>query len=360
MALRYWRGQSQDFSAPINWSATSGGPGGASVPTSADDVIFDNSALNKTINTYNKSTNLTCRNFYVNSSGYIFMATDSDGGTVHVYGNVHIEHSIQETGVGVSQGMILHMMGNSSVTLRVPEPSRFMLRLSGTGRTITLSGDVSIVTDAVRGMPMAAHWSGESYPLSNVRASSGSITIDTNGNDFNVSGIEALSTASLTIVGDIRSHAVPTEIPLSGHSITQHTISGLSKVSVTGDIYLMRGDDRAFTLKNVSLGGIINTTTGAPHPSSEPPHSISADASTPTQSITKTSGTILLENVKLKNTIVSGGANFRAPTNLGNVDEGGNTGWNFSPLRVAVKKDDEWLYTLLDGKLNKGGVLVDL
>jgi hypothetical protein len=49
MATRYWVGGSGtwDASDTTNWSASSGGAGGASVPTSADDVVFD-SASNAT------------------------------------------------------------------------------------------------------------------------------------------------------------------------------------------------------------------------------------------------------------------------------------------------------------------------
>jgi hypothetical protein len=43
MANRYWVGGSGtwDPTSTTHWSASSGGSGGASVPTSADDVIFD-------------------------------------------------------------------------------------------------------------------------------------------------------------------------------------------------------------------------------------------------------------------------------------------------------------------------------
>ena len=49
MATRYWVGGSGTWTASntANWSASSGGPGGASAPTSVDDVVFD-SASNAT------------------------------------------------------------------------------------------------------------------------------------------------------------------------------------------------------------------------------------------------------------------------------------------------------------------------
>jgi hypothetical protein len=46
MADRYWRGGTGTWntSSTTNWSATSGGSGGASVPTASDNVIFDQAA----------------------------------------------------------------------------------------------------------------------------------------------------------------------------------------------------------------------------------------------------------------------------------------------------------------------------
>ncbi len=41
MATRYWVGGAGNWSSTTKWSATSGGASGASVPTSADDAIFD-------------------------------------------------------------------------------------------------------------------------------------------------------------------------------------------------------------------------------------------------------------------------------------------------------------------------------
>jgi hypothetical protein len=61
MADRYWRGGSGtwDATTTTNWSATSGGAGGASAPTSADNVIF-NSASNATLYTVTIGTNAAC------------------------------------------------------------------------------------------------------------------------------------------------------------------------------------------------------------------------------------------------------------------------------------------------------------
>lgn len=51
--------------------------------------------------------------------------------------------------------------------------------------------------------------------------------------------------------------------------------------------------------------------------------------------LTKTSGTVITNYLTISNSVAAGGATWRAPTNYGNVDGGGNSGWNFSPLVSA-------------------------
>ena len=78
MANRYWVGGTDnwDGTAGSKWSATSGGTGGASVPTSSDDVFFDANSGNYTITVTGAGTanfnNLNCTGFtgtLVNNSG---------------------------------------------------------------------------------------------------------------------------------------------------------------------------------------------------------------------------------------------------------------------------------------------------
>lgn len=80
MADRYWVGgtASWDGTAGTKWAATSGGPGGESVPTSADDVFFDNLSTGTvtvaTGNTGAKSINCTGFTGTMTGSGSISVA----------------------------------------------------------------------------------------------------------------------------------------------------------------------------------------------------------------------------------------------------------------------------------------------
>ncbi len=72
MATRYWRGGTGSWTnvATANWSATSGGAGGASAPTLADDVIFDAGSNTGTgAFTVTVSTGAVCRNISFGGAG---------------------------------------------------------------------------------------------------------------------------------------------------------------------------------------------------------------------------------------------------------------------------------------------------
>jgi len=72
MATRYWRGGTGTWTSAstTNWSATSGGAGGASAPTLADDVIFDAGSNTGTgAFTVTISTGAVCRDISFGGAG---------------------------------------------------------------------------------------------------------------------------------------------------------------------------------------------------------------------------------------------------------------------------------------------------
>lgn len=85
MADRYWVGGTGtwDSSNTANWSDTSGGSSGSSVPTSSDNVFLDANSGSGTITT--TSTQAICNNF---TSTY-----PSTIGTIYVHGNIYKDSS---------------------------------------------------------------------------------------------------------------------------------------------------------------------------------------------------------------------------------------------------------------------------
>lgn len=90
MASRFWVGGTGnwDASTTTNWSATSGGAGGASVPTSSDSVTFD-SASNGTDYTVTITATANCLSLTVGApaTGKITLAGTS---TLNVFGSVNM------------------------------------------------------------------------------------------------------------------------------------------------------------------------------------------------------------------------------------------------------------------------------
>lgn len=86
MADRYWVGGSGTWNttSTTNWSTTSGGTGGASVPTAADSVFFDQS----TTFTVTMTGALTCLDFNV-TAGTVTFATGTTP-TLAISGNLNI------------------------------------------------------------------------------------------------------------------------------------------------------------------------------------------------------------------------------------------------------------------------------
>ena len=89
MATYYWVGGSGtwDASATTNWSATSGGSGGAGVPTSADDVVFDvNSGPGFPISTITISGFVYCKSFLTTNTAPVVFT----GGALNVSGSFQL------------------------------------------------------------------------------------------------------------------------------------------------------------------------------------------------------------------------------------------------------------------------------
>ena len=86
MADRYWRGGTGTWNTTLttNWSATSGGSGGASVPTASDNVIFDQAA------TYSVTMTgaLACLSITVSNGAVSFLT--GTGPTLQVNGSMSL------------------------------------------------------------------------------------------------------------------------------------------------------------------------------------------------------------------------------------------------------------------------------
>lgn len=184
---RYWRGGTGtwDATTTTNWSATSGGAGGVSVPTSADAVIFD-SASNATAYT------VTCTATQLRTGSLTFAGPASGNVTwagsapIAMHGNV----TLPATGMTRSYTGAITLTG------------------SATGRTITTNG-VSVVS------PVTVNGVGCGWSLGSAWISASSFTI-TNG---------AFDTANYALTGAFVSFGLNTRSITLGSSTITSTVT---------------------------------------------------------------------------------------------------------------------------------------
>lgn len=130
MADRYWRnvGGNWDGTAGTKWASTLGGGGGASVPTSADDVFFTN-ATNCVISAGNTGAkSITC-------TGYT--GTLSGTSAITVSGSVTLVAGMGYTYTGT-------LTINATSTLTSAGKTFGSITISASGRTVTLADALTV------------------------------------------------------------------------------------------------------------------------------------------------------------------------------------------------------------------------
>ena len=169
MADRYWVGgtASWDGTAGVKWSTTSGGAGGASVPTSADDVFFDAASTGTcTIssgNTGAKSINFTG-----------FTGALAGTASITVSGSVTLSAVMTLTYTGA-------LRFNASGTLTSNGKALHLLYINGSGITVTLGDDlnVSFYLDIITGTISAGSYNATVANLQSIGTNSRGIQFGT-------------------------------------------------------------------------------------------------------------------------------------------------------------------------------------
>lgn len=168
MANRYWVGGTGnwDGTAGTKWSTTSGGAGGAAVPTSADDVFFDaaSGANTVTISTGNTGAkSITCTGF---------TGTLAGTAAITVSGSVTLVAGMTMTYSGA-------LTLNATATLTSAGKTLGSLVVDGVGITVTL-GDALLLSSTItitRGTFTTANFNLTSTGLSSSNANTRTITL---------------------------------------------------------------------------------------------------------------------------------------------------------------------------------------
>jgi hypothetical protein len=237
MANRYWVGGSGtwDATTTTNWSATSGGAGGASAPTSADNVIF-NSASNATLYTVTVGTNAACLDLTAAgpASGNV---TFSLGATAVI--NCYGSFTLPATGLTwtVTLGAIVNFLATS------------------TGKTVTTNG-VSLGATALTFNGVGGGWTlGSAITTTNrITVTNGTFDTSSVGN-YSVTVSTGLVTPAGTKTINLNASTVTTSgsTPLSFVTAGLTFNAGTSTINCSGTSPTNFGGDGPITFYNVSF-----------------------------------------------------------------------------------------------------------
>lgn len=344
MADRYWVGGTGTWNSTstTKWSATSGGSGGASVPTSLDNVFIDaNSGTGSFTITVPIADTISCFSLKVTRSNLTIEAFGADfyiGDTGGATGSGKIEFSgAGTTGSGVANGRIYLRGGSSSSTVLIgltgtSIPSANIYVIQG---SVTVTTQIQAVyTDFYVQSGATLNLAGNtSFFISRLQVDSGA-TIDVTSARLVVDDWEGNG----TITG---ASSVTMEVPAySGGgtfrgtaAVTYGTVKFENDVFIYGNQTFNTFNYNFYAKMEVEGGRTITVLTAVNFdgPFFSTNATLSSISGTGTFTLSKASGTVALPYLVISGCNATGGATFTANTT--SVDAGNNTGIQFANSR---------------------------
>ncbi len=250
MSDRYWVGgtASWDLTAGTKWATTSGGAGGASVPTSADNVFFD---ANSGASTVTVAVSVAqCAN--LTFTGFTGTLTGSVG--INAYGSVTLV-----SGMTWSHTGSLRFAGNTSCTLTTAGKtlggSLVINSAAGSGLTVTLQDALSVASsiDITNSTFTTNNYNVTASSLSSSNSNTRTINLGSSTVTLSLSGT-ALTFATST---NLTFNAGTSSLVFSGTNAAINGGSGVTfyDVSFTSNALVTPTINGANTFNNLSLAG---------------------------------------------------------------------------------------------------------
>lgn len=328
MAARYWVGGSGtwDTTSTANWSATSGGAGGASAPTSADDVFF-NAASGLVIVTLGENvsalklsmTGFTgTLDFQTNKiSLHGNAATIYTGATTSTIAGTPVIDCVYAGSTGTRTLNAQTVTESNTVSFNIPSGSD-SFNFTGSIKNIDFTGFAGtyLVGTTTRRV------------FGNFKLPSGlTVTAGTAILVFAAtSGVKTIETGGNVIDGSI-------------------SFDGIGGTFAFQDA-LTQGSTRAFTITNgtVRLKNGVTSTVGAFATSGTNQKFLESTVAGSQATLSQASGTVNASNLTIKDINATGGATWNSLWSNNNIDAGNNAGWVFGdpPITLAT----EYTYAL--------------
>jgi hypothetical protein len=232
IANRFWVGNTGNWSDTAHWSATTGGVGGASVPTSVDNVYFDANSFTLTGQTVTVNTTANCLD--MDWTGALNIPTLTGGFDINIYGNL----------VFIS-GMSDQLTGDLN------------LSATTTGKTITTNGVV--IKGRIRTFGAGGYYTLQDNLTTTSDVANLNGTLDTNSKAISCKNFvsNGTNTRALTLGASIITCSGSVTITSTGLTLTANT----STIKMTGNTITFAGS--GLTYNNVEFQGTPTTVTGA-------------------------------------------------------------------------------------------------
>lgn len=232
MADRYWVGGTGtwDATAGTKWAATSGGAGGQTVPTSADNVFLDaaSGAVTVTVSGSRPCLDFTCTGFTGTLAG-------TSTPNLQCYGNLII-----------SSGMTYSTANSPTITMLATTTGKTVTTAGKTLRNITFNG-------------VGGEWTlqDEIVNSENITVTAGTL----NTNNFNIKSSNIISTGSSTRainLGSSTAYAIYVwNMTSTGMTFTAGTSTVRCDITNNGGSFTGAG----LTYNNAQIGTTISTST---------------------------------------------------------------------------------------------------
>jgi len=334
MADRYWVGgtASWDGTAGTKWSATNGGPGGANVPTTADDVFFTNlSTGTVTIaggNTGAKSIN--CTGF----SGTITGITSiSVAGSVTLSATMTYTHSATVTITGTG-------------TLTTAGKAFSTLTINGAGITVTLGDALSNSGRTVTLTAGTFDTAGFTLTTGSFLASNSNVrSLILGASTWTISGgFDASNAANFTVSAGTSQINLTLSNSQFNAGVTVLTFNNVSFTSVATGTRTMIGSP---TFNNLTLNGAATGLSQLSIPSNiTVTGTLTCSGTSSIQrcvlrsanigsAVTITVATLAASDCDFRDITIAGAAAGSSPTRAGNC--GGNSGITFPAAKTVYR-----------------------
>lgn len=336
MADRYWVGgtASWDGTVGTKWAATSGGAGGASVPTSADAVFFDAASGVSTVTIAAGNTGAAS----INCTG--FTGTIAGSGAISVAGSVTLVSAMTYTHTGT-------MTFSGTGTLTTAGKTFSAVVVNGAGITLTLGDALNISSRTLAVTQGTFTTSGFAVTCGSF-SSSGALTrvINLGSSTVTISGSAGLVFASTGLTFNGASSPISltnTSVQVfSGAGFTYGTVTfaamGSGSRSISG-----ANTFASLTIAPPSSDGVIVTTIGANQTVTGTlncnvtnrgrRNSLRSDVQATPRTLTV--ATLTANNCDWRDIALAGAAAPAAPTGAG--DCGGNSGITFAAPRLVYR-----------------------